>query len=219
MRTASPLEKAVGRRVEADLEGSAFSSARARISSAAPSIVSRRSNGAICSSKSPASSFDWSSMSDSSRSSTWAEDCTSVDHVALVGAERGARQHAGDADHAVQRRADLVAHVGDEHALGGVGALGDVAGGLQLELQRLARGDVDGGADRPPGPAVRRARDQPGARQHPFVAAVLAAHPQFGAGVRGLAAEVGGEVLLERRHVVGMDEAASVRRRSISSGS
>ena len=48
----------------------------------------------------------------------------------------------GHAQHAVQRRADLVAHGGQERALGAVGGLGVLLGLHQRPLGLLARGDV-----------------------------------------------------------------------------
>ena len=64
-------------------------------------------------------------------------------------AEDAALHDLGEADDGVERRAQLVAHVGEELGLGAVGALGlrlllEVALGevgelLRLQLQRLAR--------------------------------------------------------------------------------
>ncbi len=51
----------------------------------------------------------------------------------LLVVQRGVEQQAGHADHAVHRRPDLVAHVGQELALGPVGRLGLLA----MEAQRL----------------------------------------------------------------------------------
>ncbi len=60
------------------------------------------------------------------------------DHFALFCRYRPARQGAGCADDAIERRADLVAHIGQKHALGVVGALGFVASGFELLFQGLA---------------------------------------------------------------------------------
>ena len=51
----------------------------------------------------------------------------------------GEVEHAEDAVHG---RADLVAHVGQELALGPVGGLGGLLGPLQLFVRMLAVGDV-----------------------------------------------------------------------------
>ena len=62
--------------------------------------------------------------------------------VALLGGERGRREHverAGDRD---ERRPQLVADRGQEARLRAVGALGLLAGAAQLGLERLALGDV-----------------------------------------------------------------------------
>ena len=52
--------------------------------------------------------------------------------VALLGVERRVEQQAGHADDGVHRRADLVAHVRQERALGLVGRLGRGARFLRL---------------------------------------------------------------------------------------
>ncbi len=52
------------------------------------------------------------------------------------------RQHLGEADDGVQRRAQLVAHGGEEAALGVVGALGLGARALQRMLVVLAARNV-----------------------------------------------------------------------------
>uniref|UniRef100_A0A0N4ZCW1 Flagellar hook-associated protein 1 n=1 Tax=Parastrongyloides trichosuri TaxID=131310 RepID=A0A0N4ZCW1_PARTI len=50
-----------------------------------------------------------------------------VQHLMLGGAQFRSRQRLGHADDAVQRRADLVAHIGQEAALGAIGGFGGVA--------------------------------------------------------------------------------------------
>ena len=52
--------------------------------------------------------------------------------------ERLVGQHVGEADDGVERRAQLVAHGRDEAALGGAGALGFRARGIDGQLLRLA---------------------------------------------------------------------------------
>ena len=51
-------------------------------------------------------------------------------------------QHLAVADDRVQRRAQLMAHVGEELALGTIGRLGRILGFEQLFLGALVRGDV-----------------------------------------------------------------------------
>jgi len=60
-----------------------------------------------------------------------------VDEVLLLVVERGAEEEVSHADDAVERGADLVAHVGEEGAFGAVGGFGCLLGGEQL--------GVDGG--------------------------------------------------------------------------
>ncbi len=54
------------------------------------------------------------------------------DHLALGRRQIGLGQGGHHPDHAIQRRADLVAHVGEEVALGAVGGFGHIAGGRQF---------------------------------------------------------------------------------------
>ncbi len=63
-------------------------------------------------------------------------------HLALVLVERGLGEHLGDAEHAVQRRVQLVADVGQELALGAVGRLCGVAGVGQDLVGPAELGDV-----------------------------------------------------------------------------
>ncbi len=65
-----------------------------------------------------------------------------LDVVVLGGVELGLEQEAGHADDAVHGRADFVAHVGEELALGAVAGLGHVAGLDELLLVLDALGDV-----------------------------------------------------------------------------
>ena len=73
--------------------------------------------------------------------------------LALLGGELGVERQLGHADDAVHRRADLVAHVGQELALGPAGGLGGLLGPHQLPLHLLPLGDVrevdDGPLDLP----------------------------------------------------------------------
>ena len=101
-------------------------------------------------------------------------------HAALLRAEVGLLQHAREADDAVERVADLVAHVGDEVGLGGVGAreLLGAAAHQRLELpgarpqlvhaEPVAAVDPAGGGEREhrvgPEGAVPRRQDEEGVR-------------------------------------------------------
>ncbi|MNS45936.1 hypothetical protein D3C72_784170 [compost metagenome] len=70
-----------------------------------------------------------------------------VQHLALTLVQIGAGQGLGHADDAVQGRANLVAHIGQELALGAVGGVGGVSGfgqGLGVALQV---GDVGADSD------------------------------------------------------------------------
>ena len=72
---------------------------------------------------------------------------------ALFRAERVRLHHLRHSEHAVQGRADLVAHGGQEGALGHVGRLGLVLGPHQRLFGQLAGGDVPQGADQAARPA------------------------------------------------------------------
>ncbi len=190
-RTASPLNRPSAAGAKLTSKAIDFSSARARINWAASSTVWRRSNGATCSAKSPASSFDWSRMSESSRSSTCADDCTSstMSRCSWLSGVRASTPVTPMTP--FRRRTDLMAHVGHEGALGVVGALGDVARVLSWNSIALrAEMSMVVPMNRQGRPSGVRATSR-GARQHPFGAAVLAEHPHLGACVRGFAAEVG----------------------------
>ena len=69
--------------------------------------------------------------------------------LALLGGELGVQRQLGHADDAVHGRADLVAHVGQELALGPVGGLGGLLGPHQLPLRLLPLGDVREADDGP----------------------------------------------------------------------
>ena len=73
--------------------------------------------------------------------------------LALLGVELGVEQQPGHADHAVHRRADLVAHVGQELRLQARGLERLVARDGQLLLGSLSLGDVaQEGVERVPVP-------------------------------------------------------------------
>ncbi len=61
-----------------------------------------------------------------------------LQHFALARIELGVRQGVGQADHPVQRGADLVAHIGQELALGQGGGVGAGAGAQRAVLGSLA---------------------------------------------------------------------------------
>ncbi len=85
-------------------------------------------------------------------------------------------QHLRVADHRRERRAQLVAHVGDELALGAVGGLRRVARPVDLGFGLLAVGDVDMHAD----PFAQRpvlGDDGGGPHLHVAPGAVAPAHP------------------------------------------
>ena len=97
--------------------------------------LAERRTDAGSSSSLPASIFEKSRMSLMMRSSASADDLTMPRYCALLGIVRRLEQQLGHAEHAVHRGADLVAHVGQELALGAVGRLGRVL--RQPELLRL----------------------------------------------------------------------------------
>ena len=86
--------------------------------------TSRRSNVACSSSSLPASILEKSRMSLMIVNSDSAESRTIGQVVALAVGQRRVEHQFGHADDGVHRRADLVAHVGQEIALGPVGRLG-----------------------------------------------------------------------------------------------
>ena len=84
-----------------------------------------------------------------------------VDVVALLGVERRVEQQRRHPDHAVHRRADLVADRGEKLRLGAGGAFGAVLGALQRLDDAAALGHVvqhDQPPDRSP-PAIAQLRD------------------------------------------------------------
>ena len=62
--------------------------------------------------------------------------------VALIGGQRGVERELGHADDAVHRRADLVAHVGEELALGAARVLGLALGARQRDFGAPSHGDL-----------------------------------------------------------------------------
>ena len=84
------------------------------------STVRRRSKSSVSSSSLPASILEKSRMSLMIVSSASALFSHGARVLALLGVQVGVEQECGHADDAVHRRADLVAHVGEELALRGV---------------------------------------------------------------------------------------------------
>ena len=101
----------------------------------------------------PASIFEKSRMSLMTCSRCSADSCTTVAHSRCSGVERRVEQQRRHAQHAVHRRADLVAHAGEELALGAGRGLGGVARLPHVALMADARGGV---REEPGGAAVER---------------------------------------------------------------
>ena len=77
-------------------------------------------------------------MSLMSVSSESAHDFT-VSDIRADRSQFGVQRQLGHADDAVERRANFVAHVGQEFALGSIGGFGSFLGLLQLGFTLLAR--------------------------------------------------------------------------------
>ena len=82
------------------------------------------------------------------------------------------------AENAIERRADLVAHVGEELRLGVGGGLGHILGGAHLGLDRLPGGEIDNRADQLAG-VDGVGGDRLGAQLHPAPVAIGHADAQF----------------------------------------
>ena len=125
----------------------------------------------------------------------------------LVPDRRVALQEPGKADDRGQRRADLVAHVGQEFGLGRRGRLGAELGLDQVVLQHPTGRHVPIAGD---GAALPRLgiADQGGVALQPAIGPVPTADPVFAADVLvdGSACEQAAEDLLRPLHVVGMHE-------------
>ena len=122
-------------------------------------ISGATSNGSLTILNLPASIFDMSRMSLTTLQQVLAAFMDEPRIVAVARfaerAEQLAVENLGEADHGVERRAQLVAHIGEELRLGAACALGLVAGAQELGLLRLALGDV------------ARDRDNAGTRRAP----------------------------------------------------
>ena len=90
----------------------------------------------------PASIFAKSRMSLMMPSSAWPERVTLSTQPPLAVVQRRRREQVGHAEHAVHRRADLVAHRRQELRLREIGGLGLLARPDQLRFRALAFGDV-----------------------------------------------------------------------------
>ena len=123
--------------------------------SATSSSRPRRSKASVSSSSLPASIFEKSRMSLMIAAATRRCVATVSSVAALLVVRSRVQQQARHADHAVHGRADLMAHVGQELALGPVGRLGCLLRRPQLNLKRLLIGHVAG--DGVQSPAARSA--------------------------------------------------------------
>ena len=79
--------------------------------------------------------------------------------------ELGIQQQAAHADDGVHGGADLVAHHGQEGALGGIGGLGFLFGFLQFHLSLLALGDIADGFNGTDDIALRVMQGRSGGKQ------------------------------------------------------
>ena len=118
------------------------------------SNIRRRLKGADSSSSLPDSILAESSRSFRSVKSRSADPLAVCRQSWTVGSSRLRQCHVDHAQNGVHRRAQLVAHVGQELALGDVGGLGGFLGSLQRFFRPLAVGDVAGGHDRANDPVV-----------------------------------------------------------------
>ena len=136
------------------------------------SSTSRRLKGAFSSSSLSASIFEKSRMSLRIPSRFLADEWATADELMRLGGKVGLQREAGHVENRVHRRADLVAHVRQEHGLGRGRLLGLGLGELQRVLLILALGDV---ADRhgdvhpfgPAAPAADSARSRSGTPSRP----------------------------------------------------
>ena len=101
-----------------------FSATRAETSVATSSTASASRNGSGSSVSWPALIFEKSRMSLMMVSSALPDLTITSVKVFWRGVELGPGQQLGHAEHAVHRRADLVAHIGEEFGLGAVGGFG-----------------------------------------------------------------------------------------------
>jgi len=85
---------------------------------------------------------DRSSTSLIKRSSAW-PGCAGFQEAPLLGRRGRAPRQFGQAEHAIERGADLVAHVGKEATLGQVGVLGFMLSGLGLCQRDLQSGGAN----------------------------------------------------------------------------
>ena len=123
--------------------------ARSASRSTTSSTVRRRSKSTFSSSSLPASILEKSRMSLMMPSRFLPERCTVSAYLRCVLGQPGFQQQLGHAQHAVHRRADLVAHAGEERALRVVGRFGRFARQAQRFLAALALRDVARHGDLP----------------------------------------------------------------------
>ena len=123
---------------------------------------------------------------------------------ATQGAEHLLHHHFREADDGVERRAQLVAHIGKEAALGPIGLFGKIAGFDQLALIGLALGDV-ARHRHDVGTVAVRMRHRAAANLGPDMASARLFEPHHGGGRTAEIARIheGG---LHRLQIVGMAE-------------
>jgi hypothetical protein len=127
-----------------------------RVSSIVRAVEGDRSIASL-----PASIFEKSRMSLMMVSRDSAEDLTICRYSRCSSSSVGVQRQIRHADDAVHRRADFVAHVGEEVALGPAGGLGRVARQDQALLPSNAVGQVDHGADQAADAAVGAGQAKP----------------------------------------------------------
>ena len=118
--------------------------------------LSRRSKAVQSRVSLPASILEKSRMSLMTESSASPESRTAMRNSRCWAESWRVEHQLGHADDGVQGRADLVAHVGQEGALGAAGGLGGLLGRLQGLGGLLLLGDVAGDAEACPRSARRR---------------------------------------------------------------
>ena len=115
-----------------------FSATRADISAATSSTASASRNGSGSSVSWPALIFEKSRMSLMMVSSALPDLAMTSVKVFWRGVSSVLRQKLRHAEHAVHRRADLVAHIGEEFGLGAIGGFG-----LEQRLRRFRESVAD----------------------------------------------------------------------------
>jgi len=131
-----------------------------------------RTKSIFSNSRRPASIFEKSSTSFTIERSDWALLSRISSKLPLLGLQVRLQEHRGHAEDAIQRRAHLVAHVGDELRFGGIGRLG-ISLARRMPAASWAWCSAARRSPRPGAPALRAiagreapappaARDRPG---------------------------------------------------------